>query len=159
MATIVDVPPPGALGTLVGLHGDWYARHWELGLSFEARVAAGLGEFALTLPDPDNRIFVALDGATVVGGVVIDGRERPHARLRWFIVAEGARGGLGRRLLGAALEFCAARGFAEVWLLTFAGLDAARRLYEAHGFVLEHQAAGSTWGVELTEQRFRLRLG
>ncbi len=155
---IADAPPAGALGAVVCLHADYYARHWGLGSPFEAKVAQGLGDLVLSLPHPDCGWWVALDGAAVVGAIAVDGRAGPGARLRWFIVAEAARGGLGRRLLGTALAFCGRRGFPEVWLTSFAGLDAARRLYESHGFVLEHQAPAGTWGVELREQRFRLAL-
>jgi len=39
-------------------------------------------------------------------------------------------------------------------LWTFQGLDAARRLYEAHGFVLVEQWSGDQWGQAMVEQRF-----
>ena len=158
-ARIVEDPPPGGLAAVIGLHAGWYARHWGLGLPFEAKVAADLGAFAQALPHPDSRLWLALEGEAVVGYIAIDGRSPPAARLRWFIVAEAARGGLGTRLLRGALDFCGARGFAEVELGSFAGLDAARRLYERHGFVLEEEAPARTWGVELREQRFRMRIG
>jgi ribosomal protein S18 acetylase RimI-like enzyme len=156
---ITASPPAGALGAIVRLHAEWYARHWGFGLPFEAQVAAGLGDFALALPHPDCGWWVATEGGAVLGGIAIDGRAQVEARLRWFIVAEQARGGLGRRLLRTALDFCGARGFQQVWLTTFAGLDAARRLYEQHGFMLEHEAPDTSWGVAVREQRFRLRLG
>lgn len=158
-AAIVEDPPPGALAAVIGLHAAWYARHWGMGLPFEAKVAAELGAFARDLPHADCGIWLATEEGAVVGSIAIDGRSAPAARLRWFIVAEGSRGGLGTRLLRAALDFCGGRGFAEVELSTFAGLDAARRLYERHGFVLEHEAPAATWGLELREQRFRLRIG
>jgi transcriptional regulator with PAS, ATPase and Fis domain len=44
--------------------------------------------------------------------------------------------GLGADLLGRAVSFCDERGYERIWLTTFAGLDAARALYERHGFVL-----------------------
>ncbi len=156
---ILTTPPPGAIGRLVELHGSWYARHWDFGPVFEAKVAAGLGEFAEALPHPDARLFVAAEKGQVLGGIAVDGRAEPGvARIRWFIVAEGARGGLGRRLLDAALAFCGQRNFREVWLTTFAGLDAARRLYERAGFALEHEEDGASWGSQVREQRFRLRI-
>ena len=40
------------------------------------------------------------------------------------------------------------------YLTTFAGLDAARRLYEEIGFTLTSEHADTTWGVPLNEQRF-----
>jgi GNAT superfamily N-acetyltransferase len=158
-AEILEAPPPGALGAVVALHGAYYARDWKLMLPFEALVAAELGAFAGALPHPDCRLWVACAAGEVVGAVAIDGRTRPTARLRWFIVAEGHRGGLGARLLERALDFCRTRGFGDVWLATFAGLHAARRLYERAGFVLEHEEVWSGWGTEVLEQRFRLTLG
>jgi hypothetical protein len=46
------------------------------------------------------------------------------------------------------------QGYKRVYLNTFAGLDAARHLYEKHGFVLILQQIGQQWGCEVTEQRF-----
>jgi hypothetical protein len=37
-------------------------------------------------------------------------------------------------------------------------LDAARALYERHGFELTEERPDRTWGVEMTEQRFDLRI-
>jgi ribosomal protein S18 acetylase RimI-like enzyme len=155
---ILDHPPPGALGEIVAMQAHWYARHWEFGLPFEAKLAAGLGDFAAALPHADSRLWVARRDGQVAGAIAVDGRAAPEARLRWFIVAEEARGGLGRHLLDGALAFCRERGFAAVWLTSFAGLDAARRLYERAGLRLEHEAPDTTWGVRVSEQRFRLVL-
>ncbi|MGX9963782.1 GNAT family N-acetyltransferase [Roseomonas sp. F4] len=152
---ITETPVPGGLARIIALHAEWYGRHWGFGLPFEAKVAAELGAFATALPHPDAQLFLALSEAgEVVGGIALDGRDRPSARIRWFIVAEGARGGVGRRLLGAALDFAAARGFERLWLTTFAGLDAARRLYEQHGFRLIEEAPAESWGVRVQEQLF-----
>jgi len=77
------------------------------------------------------------------------------AHLRWFIVEEGMRGaGIGAKLLDEAVAFCDAQGFPKIMLWTFQGLDAAHRLYEAHGFVLAEEWVGDQWGTEVVEQRF-----
>ena len=82
------------------------------------------------------------------------------AHLRWFIVEDGLRGaGIGRSLLTAAVAFCDRQGFAEIHLWTFKGLDAARRLYEAHGFAVAAEAVGRQWGTEVVEQKFVRRVG
>jgi len=156
---------PGALGAIVQLHGAYYARHWGFGAYFEAKVAADLAAF-LTRPEtPDDRLWCARREDRVVGAIAIDGSrgETPgppgetDAHLRWFIVSEALRGrGLGRRLLAAALAFCRAREFRSVYLWTFAGLDPARRLYEAQGFRLAEEVPAATWGKTVTEQRFVL---
>jgi GNAT superfamily N-acetyltransferase len=155
---ILEQPPPGAIASMVALQAAWYARHWHFGLPFEAMVATEAGEYAGALPHPDCRSWTARLHGGVVGGITIDGRARPEARLRWFFVAEPARGGLGTRLLRDALAFCRARRFGSVWLTTFSGLETARRLYDRAGFELEHEALDRTWGVAVREQRLRLRL-
>jgi GNAT superfamily N-acetyltransferase len=149
---------PAEVAALVDLQADWYARHWGFGPAFRAELAQEIGDFAAALPHPDCRSWLLRRGSVVLGGITIDGRDRPQARLRWFFLAEGERGGLGSGLLEQALGFCRDRGFATVWLSTFAGLDAARRLYAAAGFRTEHAAPDSSWGVEVLEQRMRLTL-
>ena len=46
-------------------------------------------------------------------------------------------------------------GGAACYLTTFAGLDAARHLYETAGFVLEGESDADPWGGGVREQRFR----
>ena len=47
-------------------------------------------------------------------------------------------------------------GVRGIFLTTFAGLDAARRIYDSAGFVLVHEQHDRTWGTEVMEQRFEL---
>jgi GNAT superfamily N-acetyltransferase len=77
------------------------------------------------------------------------------AHLRWFIVSDAWRGkGAGRRLIHTALSFCRNRGYAQVHLWTFEGLNAARHLYEQAGFKLVEEHRGTQWGTGVNEQRF-----
>ena len=92
-----------------------------------------------------------------VGSVVVDASGGgPHgAHLRWFIVSEDMQGkGLGADLLGRALSFCDGRGYQRIWLTTFAGLDAARSLYERHGFALAGEDEIDQWSGGVREQTF-----
>jgi len=151
---------PGCIGRVVQMHGAYYAKNWRLGPVFEAQVARELGELMERFDPRRDGFWVALDAETVAGAIAIDGRGAPDtARLRFFIVDEGRRGaGLGERLMRAALGHCRDARFGNVFLTTFAGLDAARKLYERHGFVLADQRADASWGVEVQAQRFELRL-
>ena len=36
---------PGAIGRITELHGTYYAKNWDLGLYFEAKVATELAAF------------------------------------------------------------------------------------------------------------------
>jgi ribosomal protein S18 acetylase RimI-like enzyme len=156
--TLFEGWKPGALGFLVAEHGRSYARDWGFGASFEAKVAAGLGDFQQRYNTSRDRVFLALDGEVFVGGLAIDGHYPDHpgeARLRWFILAEAARGrGIGNLLMKTAMAHVDSLQ-AACTLGTFAGLDAARALYEKHGFVLTSENEGRTWGVAVREQEFR----
>jgi GNAT superfamily N-acetyltransferase len=149
---------PGSIGRMVELHGRYYAREWRFGPYFEAKVANELGELLARLDPTRDGFWIAAEGDEVVGGIAVDGSQaQDAARLRFFIVDDSRGGqGVGERLMHAALDFCRNAGHQRVFLTTFAGLDAARKLYERHGFVLTEERPDRTWGVEVTAQQFDL---
>jgi GNAT superfamily N-acetyltransferase len=147
---------PGLVGRCVEMHARYYARTAGFGAAFESGVAGDLAEFVPRLENPDNAIWSARVDGRIAGCIAIDGQhaDRP-AHLRWFIVDEDLRdAGTGRLLLEEALAFCDRRGFARTELWTFAGLEAARRLYESHGFTKVEEQPGDRWGSPVTEQRY-----
>ena len=148
---------PGCIGRITELHVDYYSRLVGFGLSFEAKVANGLVAFFEQYQAGRDGIWLAVEGNRVQGSIAIDGShaEEEGAHLRWFIASEETRGtGIGSRLMEHAMEHCVAQGFRRVYLHTFEGLEAARHLYERHGFRLVHQQAGDQWGKQVNEQRF-----
>lgn len=148
---------PGLIGRVAEMHAQFYARHAGFGQFFESQVASGVAAFASRLDQPCNQIWSATLHGRIVGAIAIDGQDLgdQQAHLRWFILDDGCRGsGVGRQLLARAVEFCDQQGFVSTQLWTFQGLDAARRLYESHGFTLVHEATGSQWGSQVTEQQF-----
>jgi len=97
----------------------------------------------------------------IVGAVAIDRNEAKTsgARLRWFIVDPEYQGrGVGQRLLEVAIVFCRRENIRRVYLHSFAGLDAARHVYEKFGFLLREEKQDKTWGRTVTEQTFELLL-
>lgn len=157
MEDIREGPQPGCIGRMVQLHLDHYAAAHGFGLAFEAKIAAELAAFCQRYRSGVDGLWLARVDGRIEGAVVIDAGHPPgdEATLRWFIVSDALRGqGAGRRLLRQALAFADARGYRRVGLSTFAGLDAARHLYESEGFVLRSQVEGRTWGVPVQEQAF-----
>ncbi len=153
---------PGVAGDVVALQARYYAREWGFGASFEAKLARGIGEFLARYDPAVDLVASFVDEGRVVGSVTIDGSDpdRPEdlAHLRWFILGDGSRGrGLGRRLVARALEFTRGTGRPGVYLWTFAGLHAARRLYDGAGFRVVEERPGETWGTRVLEQRLELR--
>jgi GNAT superfamily N-acetyltransferase len=146
----------GCIGRVVQLHAEYYASHSGFGLPFEAKVARELAEFCAAFDRRRDGLWLAR-AAQIEGAIAIDGANASQdgAHLRWFITADTLRGqGVGKQLLQRALAFADRQGYRSVYLWTFAGLDAARHLYESHGFRLVQQSPGSTWGTAVQEQRF-----
>ena len=142
---------------ITDLHACYYSRTAGFGQAFEAVVASGLAEFTGRLDRPGNRLWRATVGGRTIGGVAIDGEDLGPGtgHLRWFIIEQESRGqGVGGALLDVAVRFSDAQRFARTELWTFQGLDAARHLYEARGFVLVEERPGHQWGREVLEQRF-----
>ena len=148
---------PGAIGRIAEMHAAYYHRHWRFGLFFEAKVATELAEFLSRFDRERDGFWTLLDGDRVMGSIAIDGLKAASdgAHLRWFIVSPEITGsGWGRRLMQEAVAFCDRQAYRRIFLWTFAGLGAARHLYEAFGFHLVSEAEGERWGARVVEQRF-----
>lgn len=154
----------GLLGRLLELQIQTFTKLCGFGIAFESAVAAGMADFFPRLAAPCNATWRVQHGGEIMGGLTIDGEDlntdgsNSIAHLRWFILAPSVRGrGVGAHLMETAMAFCDSYGFEEIRLDTVDGLAAARALYERHGFVLENERPGRTWGPEMTEQTFRRR--
>jgi GNAT superfamily N-acetyltransferase len=152
---------PGAIGRVAELHAIYYHKHWGFSVFFESKVATELSEFLRRFKEERDGFWVASVDGRIVGSIAIDGlnHDSKGAHLRWFIVTPENQGqGIGRILIEEAIEFCRGKGFDQVYLWTFAGLEAARHLYERYGFRLCKQCEGNQWGKAVTEQMFELNL-
>ncbi|MBD3880892.1 GNAT family N-acetyltransferase [Phormidium tenue FACHB-886] len=147
---------PGALGWITQLHGSYYSQHWGLTIAFELEIAEGLAHFLRHFQPSRDGLWIATADDQIVGAIAVNGSQAEGSRLRWFIVSPEHQGsGIGRKLLQTALDFCQAAQVQRIYLRTFAGLTAARRLYEEFGFVLVEEYQDDDWGVPLTHQKFQ----
>ena len=151
----------GVIASVAHLHATFYSENYGFGAVFERKVATEMSEFTARIDNPMNMIFSAYLGNELLGSVSLDGEdlEKGVCHLRWFIVSPNAQGlGIGGMLIGKAAEFVDQQAFDRTRLWTFKGLDAARHLYEKHGFALVDEMPGTQWGKEVIEQEFvRLR--
>lgn len=153
---------PGVIGKITEAHAVYYHENWGFDVSFETQVGRELSEFVHAFKEDRDGLWVATVQGEFAGAVAIDGQQASTegARLRWFIVVPSFQGtGLGKSLLGRAVDFCKRKRFPRVYLWTFQGLEAARTLYEREGFSLCEEHAVDQWGQNITEQMFELRLG
>lgn len=152
---------PGAVGKITELHATYYYENWGFDVSFETQVARELSEFMSQFQKDRDGFWIVTVAGEPAGCIAIDGRKASTegARLRWFIVSPGFQGlGIGRRLMGQAIDFCKEAGYGRIYLWSFKGLDVARALYERSGFRLCEEHDVNQWGSNLTEQMFELNL-
>lgn len=148
---------PETLDRVTALHGGYYREHWGFGAFFEDKVRSELADFLGRFDATRDGLWIAVADGRIEGSIAIDGTraDSEGAHLRWFIVSDTLRGsGVGGELIGEAMRFCRERACPKVYLWTFEGLDAAKHLYEREGFTCLEERRGTTWGVEVTEQRF-----
>ena len=147
----------GVIASVTQLHASYYSEGYGFGDLFERKVATEISEFMGRIENPLNAMFSAYLGDELLGSVSLDGEDLGEGvcHLRWFIVSPLAQGlGIGSLLLKNAMSFVDQNAFDHTRLWTFKGLDAARHLYEKHGFSLAHEKPGTQWGTEVIEQEF-----
>lgn len=145
---------PGLIGEIASAHARYYSAAWGFGAFFEGKVATGLSGFVARM-EADDLLLSVREGGGFGGAITIDLHDPEGgglAHLRWFIVTAPGRGH-GRALMARAMAHLDRHGRA-CYLDTFAGLDPARHLYEAHGFRLTRESVADNWGSDVTEQRF-----
>lgn len=147
----------GVIASVAHLHASFYSENYEFGAVFERKIATEMSEFMGRIDNPVNTTFSAYVGDELLGSVSLDGEDLGEgaSHLRWFIVSPRAQGmGIGSLLLSRATAFVDQNAFDRTCLWTFKGLDAARHLYEKHGFKLTSETPGTQWGTEVIEQEF-----
>ena len=155
--TIHEGYRPGLIGAIAGYHGVIHNQIADLGAIFEGLVATGMSEFMPRVENNANQTWYAEQGGRIIGGITIDGEDLGNniAHLRWFIIDNTLQSaGLGSKLIRKAIDFCDDQGFDETHLWTYKGLDAAKKLYERHGFKLVEEVKGDQWGKQVIEQKY-----
>jgi len=152
---------PGVVGKITELHAVYYHENWGFDVTFETQVGGELSEFVRHFDGNKDGLWVAVKNDGFAGAIAIDGANAfgEGARLRWFIVDPQYQDcGIGKNLIAQAIAFCKQKDFPKVYLWTFKGLEAARRLYETAGFKLCDESQVAQWGQTIIEQKYELQL-
>jgi GNAT superfamily N-acetyltransferase len=145
---------PGDLGSIVKLHGEYYARNYGFDATFEPYVAIPLAECVQRNRD-DERIWIVEENNQFKGSIAITRFKDDTAQLRWYILDESVQGqGVGKRLMDAAMEFVRGCGYKRIILWTVSELDKAIGIYLRYGFRLGEEKPHRIWGRDLVEQEY-----
>lgn len=140
------------------MHGVHYAAEHGFDPTFEAYVAEPLARFAIA-DAPRERLWIVERDRALVGCIAIVAASEHVAQLRWFLVTPDARGiGLGKRLLGDAIDFAALSDYRSIVLWTVSRLEAAGHLYRSFGFQKVEAVHQVRWGRDVIEERYERAL-
>ena len=140
-ATRDDLPHIGRLGALlVATHHEFDSRRF---LAPTGRTKDAYASYLGTQLDaPGAAVFVAEDDGQVIGYAYVAVESYDYMALRGpagvlhdlIVDPEHRRGGVGRELLGAALEFVLMRGLNQIVLGTAQRNETAQRFFASVGF-------------------------
>jgi RimJ/RimL family protein N-acetyltransferase len=152
---------PGDLGTIVREHGRLYSREYGVDRDFEAMVATAVADAAARgWPGEREGVWIVERHGAFAGCLGLTDEGCGLAALRWVLLDPAVRGlGLGRRMIGEAIDTAEELGYEVIGLETFSELRAAARIYRSHGFELIWEDRRPRWGrAEITYQRYELAL-
>jgi DNA-binding MarR family transcriptional regulator/GNAT superfamily N-acetyltransferase len=145
----------GDLGWILQRHGTLYAAEFGWDATFEGFCAQIIGEYpALREHNPGRAEgWIAEVDGVPAGSVCCVPAGDDTARLRLLLVEPWARGlGLGAKLVARCLDFAREAGFADIVLLTYDQLAAARRVYQVAGFRLDAEHPQEAFGQRMNCQ-------
>jgi DNA-binding MarR family transcriptional regulator/GNAT superfamily N-acetyltransferase len=154
-------PRPGDIGWAIERHGRLYADEFGWNDEFEGLVAKILGAFLEKHDPARERCWIAEAAGERAGCVfLVQNTERADtAQLRCLLVEPSARGlGIGAALVDACVSFSREAGYRRMILWTNDVLTAARRIYEAAGFILIAEERHHSFGKDLTGQTWAMDL-
>ncbi|MEJ6402525.1 GNAT family N-acetyltransferase [Yoonia sp. 2307UL14-13] len=150
---------PTDAGWLVSQHADHHARVEGFDDTFGPLVAGIVAEFLADHDPLAEAGWMAHDGEDRLGTVFCVRLTPETAKLRLFYVVDTARGrGVAQALLDRCLGFARDVGYRDMTLWTHESHRAAGGIYRRNGFARIKAAPVHSFGVDLVEETWQIRL-
>jgi len=149
----------GDMGRVIASQAKSYVETYGWNAEYEALVAEICANFLRNFDPSRERCWIAEQHGDLVGSIFLVKGSDSTAKLRLLHVDAAARGhGLGTRLVTECIRFAQKAGYTRLELWTNDILTAARRIYQAAGFLLEKEEAHHSFGQDLVGQIWALDL-
>jgi len=150
---------PGDMGRVIASQAQSYTETYGWNTEYEALVAEICAQFLRHFDPAREHCWIAEQDGRFVGSIFLVKASETTAKLRLLHVSDAARGqGLGTRLVTECIRFAQDAGYSRLELWTNDILIAARRIYQAAGFVLEREEPHHSFGKDLVGQTWALDL-
>ena len=154
---VVRTHEDGDIEWVVQRHAEIYRDEYGWGPKFVELVEEIANDFVRDYDARRERLWIAEKDRVRIGCIMLVRHSDEIGQLRLLLVDPAARGlGVGQKLVDTCVNFARESGYTKVRLWTNDILVAARRLYEAAGFVLIEEEPHSSWGVPLVSQTWEL---
>lgn len=135
---------PGDPSRVCYFYYDLYEKQYHFNGTVERYFLEGMID--LFRQADGSMLWVAEQGAEIVGSIAVIRRGEQEAQLRWFGVAPSLQGqGLGKKLIETAMDYCRAKEYEHLTLWTIDILKPARHLYGKYGFAMTETKPNLQW--------------